>query len=153
LLTSRLLLAGWEYLRCSASSLDFFLRRRRKQVCLHLDFTCQLAGSKDLYAVSHRSNNPELHQAIRVEGIPFQLVEPAHVYDCVFFSKYVGKATLRQPAVQRHLPALKPAHLPKAANGPLSLLAPPGGLPAAGAHPTPNATFDVLLTRRRFQFT
>src|SRR5580658_7428412 len=76
---------------CSASPglLDLLQSRFREHMRRYRDLARKIARSQHLQPGAQLLDNAQLQQPARIELVAFQLLQPAHIYDGVFFPEYV----------------------------------------------------------------
>src|SRR5207248_1825423 len=104
-----------------------------------------LAIAQHLQPVAQFFYYAEFHQTVGAEAVAGQSLEVAQVDDGELLLENIGKAALRQTAVQRHLAAFKSAHDAVSGNRAGTLAAAGGSLAPARTHTAANALLAVFL--------
>src|SRR5690606_23175678 len=129
--------------------LDLGPRARADGVRLDRDLAADLAGPEHL----DRTALAQIDQTVRVQHFQRDLIlgdtaEVPQIHDLVLRAERVLEPALREPALQRHLPALEPGvHLP-AGPGLLALVPPPARLAQPGARSAAHTLPRTMRTPR-----
>src|ERR1039457_5664406 len=87
-----------DHLCRSTGLLDLLQRRLRKVVSLYRNLARQLPGAEDLETFTQLLDDAQLHQAVGVERIAFQLLQPSEVDNGILLLEDVRESPLGQPA-------------------------------------------------------
>src|SRR6266436_5480483 len=117
----------------------------------HVDGPFQLPRPEHFQAIAQFSHLAQLRQAVGIEGVAFQNVQPPQIDDGILFLENVGEAALGQPAVQRHLATFESAHDAVTGNRARALVPSARGLANPRSHAPAHALFGMLLSCWRFQ--
>ncbi len=132
----------------AAGSLDLLQGGLGEQVSLHRELPAQRSRTQNLQPIPESLNDAARHQLVGPEDVAIQLFQPAQIEHGVLFFENIRKTALGEPAVQWHLAAFEPAHLPETANRMLAFVAFSGGLTETRTHAAAHPLLRMCLPSR-----